>query len=46
MMNIPSLKFIDSKSDTLDVILHGSSGGMNYSLMQKIADVCVKQGHS
>jgi predicted alpha/beta-hydrolase family hydrolase len=26
--------------------LHGSSGGMNYSLMQKIADVGIKQGHS
>lgn len=45
-MNIPSLKFINNKSDTLDVLLHGSSGGMNYSLMQKIAEVCVKQGHS
>lgn len=45
-MNIPSLKFVKNKSDTLDILLHGSSGGMNYSLMQKIADVCVKQGHS
>lgn len=45
-MNIPSLKFIKNRSDTLDVLLHGSSGGMNYSLMQKVADVCVKQGHS
>jgi predicted alpha/beta-hydrolase family hydrolase len=45
-MNIPILKFIDNKSDILDVLLHGSSGGMNHSLMQKIADVCIKQGHS
>lgn len=45
-MKIASLKYIDNNSDTLDVLLHGSSGGMNYSLMQKIADVCVKQGHS
>lgn len=41
-----TLVFKVQKSDTLDVLLHGSSGGMNYSLMQKIADVCVKQGHS
>lgn len=45
-MTIPSLKFVKKESDTLDVLLHGSSGGMNYSLMQKIADVCTKQGHS
>ncbi len=45
-MNIPSLKFVDNNSDTLDVLLHGSSGGMNYSLMQKIFDECLKQGHS
>lgn len=45
-MNIPSLKFVNNKSDTLDVLFHGSSGGMNYSLMQKIFDECVKQGHS
>jgi len=45
-MNIPSLKFVKKESDTLDILLHGSSGGMNYSLMQKIADVCIKQGHS
>ena len=45
-MNIPSLKYINNKSDTLDILLHGSSGGMNYSLMQKIFDECVKQGHS
>ncbi len=45
-MNIPSLKFIKNKSNTLDVLLHGSSGGMNYSLMQKIFDECAKQGHS
>ncbi|WKZ25811.1 MAG: hypothetical protein QY322_00680 [bacterium] len=45
-MDIPSLKFVSNKSDTLDVLLHGSSGGMNYSLMQMIFDECVKQGHS
>lgn len=41
-----SLVFKDLNSDTLDVLLHGSSGGMNYSLVQKIFDECVKQGHS
>jgi predicted alpha/beta-hydrolase family hydrolase len=45
-VSIQSLKLIENKSDTLDVLLHGSSGGMNYSLMQKIFDECVKQGHS
>jgi len=45
-MNIPSLKFVKNKSDTLDILLHGSSGGMNYSLMQKIFNECVRQGHS
>ncbi len=41
-----SLVFKDLNSNTLDVLLHGSSGGMNYSLMQKIFDECLKQGHS
>lgn len=41
-----SNRFIKNNSDTLDILLHGSSGGMNYSLMQKIFDVCVGQGHS
>lgn len=45
-MNIPSLKFIEKQSDTLDILLHGSSGGMDYSLMQKIFNECVKQYHS
>ena len=45
-MRINNLKFINNNSNTLDVLLHGSSGGMNYSLMQKIFDVCLKQGHS
>lgn len=46
-MNIPSLSLIkNDKSDTLDVLLHGSSGGMKYSLMQKVFDLCIKQGHS
>ncbi len=41
-----SIKYINNGFDTLDVLLHGSSGGMNYSLMQKIFDECAKQGHS
>lgn len=41
-----TLVFKTQNSDTLDVLLHGSSGGMNYSLMQKIADICITQGHS
>ena len=46
-MKIPSLEFIqNNNSDTLDVLLHGSKGGMNHSLMQKIFDECVRQGHS
>ncbi len=45
-MNTERLKFVKKESETLDVLLHGSSGGMNYSLMQKIFDECVKQGHS
>lgn len=45
-MSLLSLNFINNRSETLDVLLHGSSGGMNYSLMQKIANVCIKQGHS
>lgn len=45
-MIVTKFNFIENNSDTLDVLLHGSSGGMNYLLMQKIADVCVKQGHS
>lgn len=46
-MNITSLKFIENKdSNTIDILLHGSKGGMNYSLMQKIFDECVKQEHS
>lgn len=45
-MNIPSLKSIDNKSDTLDVLLHGGKGGTNQSLSLKIFDTCVSQGHS
>lgn len=45
-MNNKKIKFINNKSDILDVLLHGSSGGMNYSLMQKVFDECVRQGHS
>lgn len=45
-MKTSSLKFVKKESDTLDVLLHGSSGGMNYSLMQNIFDECVKQEHS
>lgn len=44
---IKSLKFHkNNKSEVIDILLHGSNGGMNYSLMQKIFDECVKQGHS
>lgn len=44
---IKSLKFHkNNKSEVIDILLHGSKGGMNYSLMQKIFDECVKQGHS
>lgn len=43
---INSLVFKDTNSVTLDVLFHGSSGGMNYTLMQKIFDKCVTQGHS
>lgn len=45
-MNNKKLKFVKNKSDDLDVLLHGSSEGMNYSLMQKVFDESVKQGHS
>jgi predicted alpha/beta-hydrolase family hydrolase len=40
------MNLIEKDSDTLDVLLHGSSGGMMYSLMQKIFKVCVDQSHS
>lgn len=40
------MNFIESKSVTLDVLLHGSKHGMQQTLMQKIFDACVKQGHS
>lgn len=44
---IKSLKFHkNNKSEVIDILLHGSKGGMNYSLMQKIFEECVKQGHS
>lgn len=45
-MDIPSLKFIDNKSDSLDIILHGGKGGMNQSLSLKIFNECVNQEHS
>lgn len=41
-----AILYKDTKTDTLDVLLHGGSGGMDYSLMQKIFDECVKEGHS
>lgn len=44
---IKSLKFYkNNKSEVIDILLHGSKGGMNYSLMQKIFDECLRQGHS
>jgi predicted alpha/beta-hydrolase family hydrolase len=45
-MDMLNLKYTKNKSDTLDIILPGSSGGVNYSLIQKIFDVCAKQSHS
>jgi predicted alpha/beta-hydrolase family hydrolase len=45
-MKIQELMYFQNESDTLDVLLHGSSGGMNYSLMQKLFNVCKGQGHS
>jgi predicted alpha/beta-hydrolase family hydrolase len=40
------MDFVETKSDTLDVLLHGAGGGMGHSNMRKAFDVCVKQGHS
>jgi predicted alpha/beta-hydrolase family hydrolase len=40
------MDFIETNSDTLDVLLHGAGGGMKHSNIQKAFDVCVKQGHS
>ena len=40
------MDFIETQSDTLDVLLHGAGGGMEHSNMRKAFDVCVKQGHS
>lgn len=42
-----SLKYIsNSKSDTLDVLLHGGAGGMEQTLMKKLFDACVGLDHS
>ncbi|HTK03451.1 MAG TPA: alpha/beta family hydrolase [Alphaproteobacteria bacterium] len=38
--------FHSSKSKTLDVVLHGSSAGMDSSLINKIVDVSRKNGNS
>ena len=40
------MKFIEIKSNTLDVLLHGAGGGMEHSNMKKTFDVCVEKGHS
>jgi len=40
------MKFVETQSDILDVLLHGAGGRMNHSNMRKAFDVCVKQGHS
>ena len=40
------MNFIETKSDTIDVLLHGAGGGMNHSNMKKAFNVCIKQGHS
>ena len=41
-----AILYKDAKAHTLDVLLHGSSGGMDYSLIKKVFDECVKKGHS
>jgi len=47
MTTVKSLKLHkNDQSEVIDILLHGSKGGMNYSLMQKIFDECIKQGHS
>lgn len=47
MTTVKSLKLHkNDQSEVIDILLHGSKGGMNYSLMQKIFDECVKHGHS
>ena len=40
------VNFVETKSDTLDVLLHGAGGGMEHSNMQKAFKVCVAEGHS
>ncbi len=40
------MNFIESESDTLDVLLHGSKGGMEQSLQLKVFEECKKEGHS
>lgn len=46
-MNLPNLKyFYNNKSKTLDVVLHGGSGGMDSNLINKIVDASRKSGNS
>lgn len=40
------MKSVETKSDTLDILLHGAGSEMNHSNMQKAFDVCVAQGNS
>lgn len=40
------MNFIETNSDTLYVLLHGSKRGMGQSLQLKIFEECKKQGHS
>lgn len=46
-MNLPNFKYFhNNKANTLDVVLHGSSGGMDSSLVNKIIDASRKNGNS
>jgi alpha/beta superfamily hydrolase len=40
------IEFVKTKSDTLDILLHGAGGGMEHSNIKKAFDVCVEKGHS
>ncbi|NMD01450.1 MAG: hypothetical protein GYA62_17245, partial [Bacteroidales bacterium] len=41
-----NIKFTKTKSNPLDVLLHGSGGGMEHSNMKMAFDACVEKGHS
>lgn len=47
MKGFTSFQFYhNSKSDTLDVVLHGGSYDINTDFMQKVFDTCKRKGHS